>query len=105
MMAIVDVQTRDSELQYRINDTEGKNVEQQLMAVVLVQEQDSKVHYGNFDTEDEEGIDEDNSDVRHFSSDSEFEINRPSATLKHPRRSGKPYVMRSRQGLIASIPA
>ena len=73
------------------------------MAIVFLQERDSEVQYGNYDTEDEEGIDEDNSDVRHFSSDSEFEINRPSATLKHPRRSGKPYVMKSPQGLASSM--
>ena len=68
------------------------------MAIVFLQERDSEVQYGNYDTKDE-----DNSDARHFSSDSEFEINRPSATLKHPRRSGKPYVMKSPQGLASSM--
>ncbi|KAA6419227.1 MAG: cation channel family, partial [Trebouxia sp. A1-2] len=45
---------------------------------------------------DDEGIDAENSDMRHYSNGSdEFEIDRPSATLKHPRRSGKPYVIKA----------
>ncbi|KAL0047426.1 hypothetical protein WJX82_003095 [Trebouxia sp. C0006] len=45
---------------------------------------------------DDEGIDAENSNVRHYSNgNDEFEIDRPSATLKHPRRSGKPYVIKA----------
>ena len=48
---------------------------------------------------DDEGIDAENSNVRHYSNGSdEFEIDRPSATLKHPRRSGKPYVIKAAKG-------
>ena len=48
---------------------------------------------------DDEGIDAENNNVRHYSNGSnEFEIDRPSATLKHPRRSGKPYVIKAAKG-------
>ncbi len=48
---------------------------------------------------DDEGIDAENSNMRHYSNGSdEFEIDRPSATLKHPRRSGKPYVIKAVKG-------
>jgi hypothetical protein len=48
---------------------------------------------------DDEGIDAENSNVRHYSNgNDEFEIDRPSATLKHPRRSGKPYVIKAAKG-------
>ncbi len=48
---------------------------------------------------DDEGIDAENSNVRHYSNGSdEFEIDHPSATLKHPRRSGKPYVIKAAKG-------
>lgn len=50
--------------------------------------------------EDDEGIDAENSAMSHYSNGSDqFEINRPSATLKHPRRSGKPYVIKPAQGI------
>lgn len=49
--------------------------------------------------EDDEGIDAENSAMSHYSNGSDqFEIDRPSATLKHPRRSGKPYVIKAAQG-------
>jgi len=48
---------------------------------------------------DDEGIDAENSNMRHYSNGSdEFEIDRPSATLKHPRRSSKPYVIKAAKG-------
>jgi len=48
---------------------------------------------------DDEGIDAENSNMRHYSNgNDEFEIDRPSATLKHPRRSGKPYVIKPAKG-------
>ncbi|KAL0037532.1 hypothetical protein WJX77_001322 [Trebouxia sp. C0004] len=50
---------------------------------------------GDFSYTDDEGIDAENSNMGHYSNGSdEFEIDRPSATLKHPRRSGKPYVIK-----------
>ena len=58
---------------------------------------------GNDDSDlsmdDDEGIDAENTNMHHYSNgDDQFEINRPSATLKQPNRSGKPFVKKSVQG-------
>ena len=54
---------------------------------------------GSSSEADDEGIDAENSNMRHYSNGSdEFEIDRPCATLKPPRRSGKPYVNKAAEG-------
>ena len=60
---------------------------------------DDGTNDGNLSGNDDEGIDAENNDMKHYSNGkAEFEINRPSATLKHPGRSGKPYMRKDVQG-------
>ena len=60
---------------------------------------DDDANNGNLSGDDDEGIDAENNDLKHYSNaKAEFEINRPSAVLKHPGRSGKPYMRKDAQG-------